>query len=107
MADLTTNNIHYYGYAANANDSIGSTNGTVDGASNVSGGITGNCYSYDGNNDRIIYGTTTAPADLMWGTGTSYSISLWVNPSTLVGTGQMGLCAAFFRHGFSIWHLSW
>jgi hypothetical protein len=105
MADLSTNLIHYYPFTSNANDSIpAGTNGSVTNATNVSGGITGNCYSYDGSGDYITYGTTTTPSNLMWGTGTSYSFAFWVNPTHLTGTTNyyFGLVGAYFRHAISV-----
>lgn len=81
---LIDNILHYYKFDSDADDSVGSNNGTVNGASNVSAKIN-NGYSFDGNNDTII------TSDTSFGNGlANFSINVWFKTS--VDNTSMFLC---------------
>lgn len=72
----------YYPYDSSANDLSGNGhNGTVYGASNVSGKVN-NCYSFDGTNDYI-----TAP--FSWSSGQPITISFWMYTSGAKAANQI------------------
>jgi len=56
--DLQVGNLVYYKFEGNADDSIGSTDGTINGATPTSDGIIGDAYDYDGTNDKINLGSS-------------------------------------------------
>jgi hypothetical protein len=64
--------VHYYNFDSDATDSKGSADGSVNGATNTSGGINNNCYTFDGVNDYIDVSSFTAHS--------SSTFSMWVNP---------------------------
>jgi hypothetical protein len=55
---LSTGLANYYKFEGNATDEVGSDNGSVTGATQDSGGIQGDCYLFDGLNDKIDYSAT-------------------------------------------------
>lgn len=72
--------IAYWKFDANANDSVGSLNGTVSGAT-LAAGVISNGYSFANTTDRI---TVTDSSLLTFGNGTTdspFSVSLWVKPT--------------------------
>ena len=71
--------VAYYPFTGNANDAVGSLNGTVNGATLTTDrfGNANSAYSFDGVNDDIIMSTVaTTQTD-------NFTISVWVKPSTL------------------------
>lgn len=73
---LTTNLVSYWDFDSNANDIVGSNNGTVNGATSTTG-ILGNAYDFDGVNDYITFAGTYP------GAVTSWSIGFWINWQTV------------------------
>lgn len=69
--------ISAYRLEGNANDSYGTNNGTVSGATLVSSGIVGSCYSFDGNNDYIDL------VDTPFRFSSGFTTSAWVKPSVI------------------------
>lgn len=61
-------------FEGNANDSFGTNNGTVTGATLVSNGIVGSCYSFDGSGDEINASFIPLPS--------AYTVSYWVKYNT-------------------------
>ncbi len=73
-----------------ANDSIGSDNGTLTNGPTwqTAGGKFAGALQFDGVNDYVGVGN---PANLNFGTSTSFSVSLWVYPTADVGSYDMPL----------------
>ena len=77
-------------FEGNANDTSGNArNGTVNGATQVTGKIGSNAYSFDGTNDTIDFG-----ANLQYTTG-DFSFSIWVKPAA----AQNSWALIFGTHG--------
>jgi len=80
---LTDNLSAYYKFDSNANDSSGTNNGTVSGATSVSGKIN-NAYSFDGNDYISVNDNDSLDIN---GNGTSISISAWLFVPSSINTG--------------------
>ena len=88
---LMSGNLALYHFEGNADDSSGnSRNGTVTGASQVTGYVGSNCYEFNGSSDKI---DVAGHSDFL---SQSISISVWINPDTtsngetIVGYGDQG-----------------
>ena len=79
-SSLTTGLVSYQNFNTNANDLVGSNNGTVSGATLTtgSGGIMGEAYDLDGVNDTITYGS-----NFKFNYNEPFSHSFWVNPDNV------------------------
>ncbi len=82
-ANLQQGLVAYYPFNGNANDESGNgNNGVVNGATLTADrfGNVGRAYGFDGFNDFIDFGNLNY---ISTGTQHEYSISLWINPSSL------------------------
>lgn len=75
-ADLDTGVVHYYTFDGDADDSLGTANGTVNGATQTPSGIIGTAYYFDGVNDYID--SNFLPSDFASQNG-DWSVSFWIN----------------------------
>ena len=83
---LLTNLYAVYKAESNANDSLGTYNGTAQGGLTYSTGQSGNAFTFNGTNSFVKY-----PADSMSFTG-DFSISVWVNiPLGYIGANRIDL----------------
>ena len=83
----TSNLIAWYGFNGNTNDeSINTNDGTVNGATLTTDrfGAANSCYQFDGVDDYIQISNVLLP-----GVSTSFSISYWINPSSLPTGGAV------------------
>lgn len=85
---LTDSNIHYWKFDGDADDAIGANDGTPDGASNIAGGIIGNCYTFDGGNDKI----PTDDTSISNGVSTGITVNVWIKTGNDDGNTR-GICA--------------
>ena len=74
--------VAYWKLDGDATDSVGSMDGTVTGASDSASGLINHCYSFDGSDDKIAFGSVNGIK----------SISIWFKPnSNITTTVYMGL----------------
>jgi hypothetical protein len=73
-SNLNNGLVSYYKFDGDANDSVGSNDGTVSGATQTSSGKINQAYSFDGNNDYITYGDILNSTFIT----NTFSISCWV-----------------------------
>lgn len=84
-ANLTTDLISYYDFEGNAEDKVGSNNGTVFGATNgINYGKINKGYNFDGSNDYINLGTSDE-----FNFTDSFSISAWAYPKNINSEGAI------------------
>lgn len=76
------NPVSAYYFDANANDFVGSNDGTPIGGANLVAGYINGSYNFDGSNDYISLGSTSS---LDIGSG-SWSYSSWINPDSQTKT---------------------
>jgi len=78
--------VAYYNFDGNANDKIGSYNGTVSGATLSTGrnNLSNSAYSFDGLSNYIELGT-----GMLSGDG-DFSILLWINTTQIVSSNTVG-----------------
>lgn len=79
-APTSTDCVAYY-TMDDANDSVGSNNLSVNGATGGATGVLGTCYSLDGSNDYI-----NIADDSVFDFSGSFSISVWVKTGGMAGT---------------------
>ena len=72
---LGDNLVAYWTFDGNANDSVGSDNGSVTGATNTTG-LINNGYSFDGSGD-YLYNTSVPEFEMA-----AFSLMAWVKPDT-------------------------
>jgi hypothetical protein len=76
--------VSWWRFNGDAKDYTGRNNGTVSGATLTSSGCkSGQCYSFDGNNDYINLGYSSS----LNSTTYPYTVSVWVKPSSLTNDG--------------------
>jgi hypothetical protein len=69
---------------SNANDSLLNYNGTAQGGLTYSAGKSGNAFTFNGTTAFV-----SLPSGSLSSLGTSFSFSLWVNPTTISGIAAM------------------
>lgn len=81
---LNTNLYAVYKAESNANDSLGTYNGTAGGGLTYSAGKSGNAFTFNGTNAFV-----SLPNGSLSSLGTSFSYSFWINPTLISGIGAM------------------
>jgi len=80
--DLANSLVSYWPFNENANDTIGTRDGTVSGATLNSNGIDGKCYEFDGTNDSISFTPGISH------NRSEFTISMWVSPDDSLTSDQ-------------------
>lgn len=73
-----------YKAESNANDSLGTYNGTAQGGLTYIAGKSGNAFTFNGTNAFV-----SLPNGSLSSLGTSFSYSFWINPTLISGIGAM------------------
>jgi len=83
--ELSNGLVSYYNLDNNADDQVGTNNGTVTGATQDANGVINGCYDFDGDGDYIALGDP-----INFGTG-SFTVSAWVNFESDPASGDVAI----------------
>lgn len=84
ISTLGTGLYAVYKAESNANNSLGTYNGTAQGGLTYTAGKSGNAFTFNGTNAFV-----SLPNGSLSSLGTSFSFSLWVNPTAISGIASM------------------
>jgi hypothetical protein len=86
QANLLTNLVSYWKFDADANDALGTNNGTLVGSPGSVAGIIGNCYYLQFSTQYITLLDSASLSFGNAGTDTAFSMQFWIKPDAIGST---------------------